>query len=220
MSEDHEARLVWYALLSGSATFATEFTSGGRVYVVLKLRDPSGDASSTLTERELDVVIRHANGVSSKCVGLSLGIGAPTVSAHLASALRKLGLESLGDLVRLHERLTRPAKDLRVMTLTQGTPRAWIVSQRAPEEPIELTAAERAVARLVAAGLSNAAIAALRRRSERTVANQVASLLHKLGIQSRHQVGRRITIPLGRNLRPGSVASTLDSIGESLGAQA
>ncbi len=219
MSEDHEARYVWYAMLAGHASVIEEFVSEGRVYVVLRLRAAGSDGA--LTEREADVVVRHANGASSKCVGFALGITPPTVSAHLRRALGKLGLATLGDLVRVYERLTRPAKDLRVTMLTREG--ACIVSQLAPADPVELTTAEREVARLVAAGLSNAAIAAVRRRSERTVANQVARLLQKLGVPSRHQVGRWMgtgTIPLGRNLRPGSAASTLDSIGESFGAQA
>lgn len=203
MSELYEARHVWCELLSSRATVLGEFTSAGRVYVVVRMHDTSGDRA--LTEREIEVVVHHANGVSSKCVGLVLGIAPPTVSAHLGRALAKLGLATLGDLVRVHERLTRPAKDLRVVTL--ATERAWIVSQLAPDDPKELTSTEREVARLVAAGFTNAEIAAVRRRSERTVANQVASILRKLRVPSRHQ------IPLGRNLRPGSAASTLDSLG-------
>ncbi len=48
-----------------------------------------------------------------------------------------------------------------------------------------VTAAERVVLRLAAAGLSNAEIAARRRVSPRTVANQIASLFRKLGVHSR-----------------------------------
>ncbi len=49
----------------------------------------------------------------------------------------------------------------------------------------ELTAAENAVAELVFAGLGNAAIAAARSSSPRTVANQIASIFRKLCIGSR-----------------------------------
>ena len=48
-----------------------------------------------------------------------------------------------------------------------------------------MTAAERAVAELVARGATNQEIAQLRRTSTRTVANQVASILRKLGLSSR-----------------------------------
>jgi DNA-binding CsgD family transcriptional regulator len=49
----------------------------------------------------------------------------------------------------------------------------------------ELTASELEVARLARANHSNAAIAALRGSSARTVANQMASVFDKLGVGSR-----------------------------------
>ena len=55
----------------------------------------------------------------------------------------------------------------------------------APALPSSLSAAERAVVKLVIAGRSNAEIARARRVSVRTVANQVASILRKLGVGSR-----------------------------------
>jgi DNA-binding CsgD family transcriptional regulator len=48
-----------------------------------------------------------------------------------------------------------------------------------------LTAAERAVASDAALGLSNLEIARRRRRSQRTIANQLASAFRKLGVSSR-----------------------------------
>lgn len=55
-----------------------------------------------------------------------------------------------------------------------------------------LTAAERDVLARVVAGDSNAAIAQARETSVRTVANQVASLLRKLGAGSRYDLIRRV----------------------------
>jgi DNA-binding NarL/FixJ family response regulator len=49
----------------------------------------------------------------------------------------------------------------------------------------ELTPAEVAIARGLVRGLSNAEIARVRGTSVRTVANQVASLLRRLGLDSR-----------------------------------
>jgi DNA-binding CsgD family transcriptional regulator len=51
-----------------------------------------------------------------------------------------------------------------------------------------LTATERAVADLVLRGLSTAAIARRRRRSTRTVANQIASVFQKVGVGSRREL--------------------------------
>ena len=49
----------------------------------------------------------------------------------------------------------------------------------------ELTAVERSVATDVVRGFSNRQIAKRRRRSERTIANQLASAFRKLGVSSR-----------------------------------
>ena len=51
-----------------------------------------------------------------------------------------------------------------------------------------LTPAEQRVLDLVRGGLSNAQVAAARGTSVRTVANQVASLFRKLGVQSRAEL--------------------------------
>jgi DNA-binding NarL/FixJ family response regulator len=55
-----------------------------------------------------------------------------------------------------------------------------------------LTPAERAVAESVLAGASNAQIARERRRSVRTVANQIASLFKKLRVRSRLELAQAL----------------------------
>lgn len=63
---------------------------------------------------------------------------------------------------------------------------SWDAGGPAPRAP--LTPAEREVLELVVQGLSNAEIAQRRKASVRTVANQVASVLKKLGAPSRYQL--------------------------------
>jgi DNA-binding NarL/FixJ family response regulator len=63
--------------------------------------------------------------------------------------------------------------------------------EEAPPPAVPLTEAERDVLNRVASGASNAAIAKARKSSVRTVANQVASLLRKLGADSRYDLIRR-----------------------------
>jgi DNA-binding CsgD family transcriptional regulator len=53
------------------------------------------------------------------------------------------------------------------------------------QEAPALTAAERSVVAMVATGASNAEIARARGRSPRTIANQIASIMRKLGVGSR-----------------------------------
>lgn len=54
-----------------------------------------------------------------------------------------------------------------------------------PKPRTKLTEAERDVALAVARGLSNAEIAKGRGASPRTIANQVAAIMKKLGVSSR-----------------------------------
>jgi DNA-binding NarL/FixJ family response regulator len=91
--------------------------------------------------------------------------------------------------------MTRPT-DFRVTQLRVGDEELLVIglplSSRDDAEAARLTKVELQVAKLAAAGLSNAEIAAVRRRSERTVANQMASILRKAGVSSRHQLGRLV----------------------------
>ncbi|MFL5392258.1 MAG: response regulator transcription factor [Myxococcales bacterium] len=57
-----------------------------------------------------------------------------------------------------------------------------------PEFVRSLTVAEADVARMMTAGLSNAAIARRRGTAVRTIANQVASIFDKLGVRSRSEL--------------------------------
>ena len=58
--------------------------------------------------------------------------------------------------------------------------------------PKTLTPAERAIAKAIGKGLSNAQIARARKTSERTVANQVASLLRKMNVASRAELALKL----------------------------
>ncbi len=57
-----------------------------------------------------------------------------------------------------------------------------------------LTQAEREVALAAARGLSNAAIAAARGAAVRTIANQLAGIMKKLGVASRVELAARFTV--------------------------
>src|SRR5579871_1027018 len=82
--------------------------------------------------------------------------------------------------------------DLRIASMTFQGESYVVVSRPIERSAIQLTDAEREVAKLVAAGFTNEAIAQARGTSTRTIANQVASLLRKLGVPSRHHVGRHL----------------------------
>lgn len=149
---------LWRALVAGRASIVERSDGGRRHYLVVD-NAPATQPMRALSRAELDVVSYAARGLSAKLVGYALGIAQATVSERLANASRKIGVASRIELVRLAAMLTR--------------------DPRARFERIALTTTERDVLALLAQGLSNREIAAIRNRSMRTIANQVASLLRK-----------------------------------------
>ncbi|MCC6872861.1 MAG: helix-turn-helix transcriptional regulator [Sandaracinaceae bacterium] len=86
----------------------------------------------------------------------------------------------------------RPPPDLRVVEVAIGGVELLIASYPVERMDLErdtpLTRSEAEVAELAIHGKSNAEIAAARRTSVRTVANQMASILRKLGVGSRREL--------------------------------
>lgn len=64
-------------------------------------------ALAAVSEREREVMLLMAEGLSHKQVGERLGISPRTVEAHKARLMRKVGAESLADLIRLAEDFQR-----------------------------------------------------------------------------------------------------------------
>lgn len=155
---------VWEALIAGRASLVERSDGGRRRYYVVE-NPPSSQPLRAFTRGEVHVVSYASRGLTAKLVGYALGIGDAAVSHRLASAAAKMGVASRMEAVRIAAMLVRD-------------PRAHF------DEGV-LTAAERDVLELVDQGLSNEAIARLRSRSVRTIANQVAALLRKTGVASR-----------------------------------
>ena len=86
-----------------------------------------------------------------------------------------------------------PPPQLRAYEFTQGNHRFVVFEWDAPAAPVPeprvpLTAAERAVFRLLLAGMATSEIASARGSSERTVANQIAAVFRKFGVHSRGEL--------------------------------
>ncbi len=155
---------AWSALISGHWGLIERTESDGKRHYAI-IANPRARRLLALTLLEADVVELSARGLTGKAVAYALGISGPSVSHALARSAFKLGLRNRTELVR-------------VVALLLGT-------AAGPNAQVSLTGAERDVLALVQSGWANAAIARARGRSERTVANQVASLLHKFGAPSR-----------------------------------
>jgi DNA-binding NarL/FixJ family response regulator len=164
--DPHEALVAWQALIAGRWSLAERTESDGkRVYLVFE-NPPHAVPYRELTDIERAVVDLSGKGLAGKHVAYALGIGESSVSRHLSSAATRMGFRNRTALVRFAGRV-----------LKAGTATADLQSS--------LTPAERGVLELICRGLSNHAIATARSASERTVANQVASLLRKTRAPSR-----------------------------------
>jgi DNA-binding CsgD family transcriptional regulator len=165
-----EAIDLWTTLVAGRASLVERMEGPRREYLVVE-NAPATQPIRALTSGEIDVVSYAARGLPAKLVAYALGISEPTVSSRLQAAAAKIGLATRMDLVRIAAMLTR--------------------DPRARFEDVALTTAEREVHELVSRGLSNRQIAAIRNRSVRTIANQVAHLLRKTGSPTRRALVAR-----------------------------
>lgn len=159
-----EAVDAWTALVAGRWVLVEREERGiGRHYAIFEAgRGQTLRALSTLEARVAEL---SARGLPGKSVAYALGVAPATVSKHLASAAVKLGLPNRTRVAQLVGALLGVAPDL--------------------DAAARLTPSEREVLGLVRLGWSNQRIASARERSERTVANQVSALLHKLRAPSR-----------------------------------
>lgn len=159
-------RRVWRSLLTGNVSVVPGSLDGVPCYGLLE-NEPTARCFRALSAAEHRVVHHASRGLSNKMLGYALGLSPSSISRLLESAALKLGFGSRAKLVRI------------ASTLSGG-------EASAPTQ--SLTPAEADVLELVRAGLSNRAIADARGRSERTIANQVASLLRKTGSQNRRRL--------------------------------
>ena len=123
-----------------------------------------------LSARERQVWKLVAAGWSNKLIADSLGLRVPTVATFLRRARRKLGGEAAPPRFPCGDRSSR-----------DRTSRMWLEESR-------LTPAEREVALLAGAGLSNHAIARQRHSSVHTVVKQLSAAYVKLGRNGRREL--------------------------------
>ncbi|MGW6330992.1 AAA family ATPase [Nocardia rhamnosiphila] len=137
-------------------------------------------------------------------VGVDLaGLGPFADQTHAAidTARRILGDRAYEAAEREGELLRPELGEVQRLALGTPPPRVEVPVAAVPTEWERLTAAERAVAVLAAAGLPNTAIAARRGSSARTVAAQISSILQKLEIGSRREITRFVPDSARRPVR-------------------
>jgi len=182
---------LWQVLASARWSLVANVASGSQRTYVAYENVPTAPDPRALTPRERVIAQLVAFGQSNKLIAYQLGVSEGTVSTHVASIRHKLRTRSRAELVRIVAQLaSAPAETVEVAGTRVAV--ACTSDVRDVGDP-RLSAAEREVARLAASGLSNAEIARARGASPRTIANQLASIYGKLGVDSRAQLALRAT---------------------------
>ncbi|HEX7604104.1 MAG TPA: helix-turn-helix transcriptional regulator [Polyangiaceae bacterium] len=143
-------------------------------------RGPDDSDWGALTAVERRVLGRAMGGCPNKSIAIDLRLAGSTIAGYLAAAARKLGVGSRVELIRTCHR-----------DATRAPPRVAAPAELTAATLARLTPAENDVVLGILSGQSNAEIAARRRRSTRTVANQIASIYRKLGVSSRSDLAAR-----------------------------
>jgi len=107
-----EERLeIWTSLVDGRWSIVENVERDGKRLLLACRNDPAVARLRTLTKRERDVTTYAAYGHSYKLIAYELGIPLSTVAATLEAGLRKLGIASREELVRMFARQELPLED-------------------------------------------------------------------------------------------------------------
>jgi DNA-binding CsgD family transcriptional regulator len=98
---EDEALDLWKGLVAGRWSLVERFDSDGRRFMVARRNDPQVTDPRALDLRERQVLAYVAMGHPAKLIAYSLGVSPSSVSTTRRSAMRKLGLQTTADVVRL-----------------------------------------------------------------------------------------------------------------------
>ncbi|MCA9634320.1 MAG: hypothetical protein KC766_42030 [Myxococcales bacterium] len=178
-----QALETWQALVDGRWSLVDVFESDGKRYVAAYRNRVEPRFTLALTRRQREVVELVGRGLNNGQIAYRLGVTESSVASHLQVARHKLGVRSTTELVSVFRTLTHPERRHGELLGGLQVVRACSASRRG-----SLTNAEMAVCELVGRGMTNEQIGCERGVSPRTVANQIASILDKLGLRSRREI--------------------------------
>jgi DNA-binding NarL/FixJ family response regulator len=186
--EPDDALAIWRALVEGRWSLVDHVDTDGKRFVLARPNPPFVKDPRGLSPLEHAVATYAARGFTNKLIAYTLGVHEGTIASALARALRKLDAPHRAALQALIA-----AKPTMLGTVKVGDDvlTALVVPSVRPRGLRGLTPRERAVAEGVARGESNRDIATRLGRSERTIANQLASIYRKLGVASRSELRAR-----------------------------
>jgi DNA-binding CsgD family transcriptional regulator len=100
-SNEDEALNLWQGLVAGRWSLIEQFDSDGRRFMVARRNDPQVADPRALGLRERQVLAYVAMGHPAKLIAYALGVSPSSVSTSRSTAMRKLGLKTTADIVRL-----------------------------------------------------------------------------------------------------------------------
>jgi DNA-binding CsgD family transcriptional regulator len=92
---------LWQGLLAGRWSLVEHFDSDGRRFMLARCNEPGFPGSSSLTRRQRQVLFYASVGLSNKEIAYALGLAENTISAHLASGLARVRLQSRAELIHV-----------------------------------------------------------------------------------------------------------------------
>lgn len=186
---------LWPAIVAGEWILVDRFEASGRRHVVAYRCDALARPCQLLTRAESLALRRAIDGTASKVIASEMRVSDATVSRLIQRALSALGLRDLADALRLRAmahstmRIGSVPVCVHVGVLVDERPEA---AHAVPDHIVGLTRAEREVLAAIVRGCSHRQVAALRGTTQRTVANQVASIFGKIGVGSRRELVARL----------------------------
>jgi DNA-binding NarL/FixJ family response regulator len=213
VERDHEEerrpnKELWTNLLDGAFSIVDRYTETLRArHYILLSNQPQLVKSRRLKSRERRAVIEFVRTASGSDVAVELDVAESTVRQYLRSAMLKLGVQHRSELLQIafatgflrrkttghelrppdrpshHSTVRRVDDDLSVLSIPL-VPSSLVLRH--------LTNAECEICRYVMLGWSTDQIARQRETSERTVANQLASIFRKLDITDRYELTNRL----------------------------
>jgi len=183
---------VWRDLTEGRTTIVDEFSIHGWSFLVVCRSTEK--SSRRPTARSLEILEEVLLGTDPKVVSIERGLSASTIATCLKQACESIGIRCKpSNVPLLLMALARAAKcdgrldRGRAAEFQYSGDSYCVLCVPAPHTVLDsvLSPAETAVMRMRLEGKSHAEIAARRRTSRRTVANQVATAFHRLGVSSR-----------------------------------
>jgi DNA-binding CsgD family transcriptional regulator len=223
--------LLWRDLVTGESRVVRSFACEQRCYLLLGQRRSGEPRPRRPQARKIRILESLFFLGAQKNVALEFGVSLSSVAGVTKECLEALGLPSqpsrVSPLVIAAAHAARRETTVcwgRASRFEHAGRSYRVVSLDRPDAELSslLTPAQYEVVRLRIEGKSHVEIAVLRRRSRRTIANQLAESFRRLGVSGRSELIRcLITQPptvLGRKpaRAPPSARQRLDSVSEQL----